>query len=40
MDKEGFEKAMEAQRERARSARNDKEGKPVLYETRHLKLGA
>lgn len=39
MDKEGFEKAMEAQRERARAARNDKEGKPVLYETRHLKLG-
>lgn len=39
MDKEGFEKAMEAQRERARTARNDKEGKPVLYETRHLKLG-
>lgn len=39
MDKEGFEKAMEAQRERARAARNDKEGKPVLYETRHLNLG-
>ena len=39
MDKEGLEKAMEAQRERARAARNDKEGKPVLYETRHLKLG-
>ena len=39
MDKKGFEAAMEAQRERARAARNDKEGKPVFYETRHLGLG-
>ncbi len=39
MDKSGFDAAMEAQRDRARAARNDQEGKPVLYDTRHLKLG-
>lgn len=39
MDKEGFEKAMEEQKERGRAARNDKAGRPVLYDTRHLHAG-
>lgn len=39
MDKAGFELAMEEQRERARNARNDKEGRPVVYNTRSLKVG-
>ncbi len=38
MDKAGFEVAMEGQRERARNARNDKEGLPVVYNTRHIKV--
>ena len=38
MDKNGFDKAMEEQRERARAARNDKEGRPVVYDTRKLKV--
>ena len=39
MDKEGFDAAMAEQKERARSARNDKAGRPVLYNTRGLDLG-
>ena len=38
MDKEGFDKAMASQKERARKARNDKEGRPVMYDTRSLHL--
>jgi alanyl-tRNA synthetase len=39
MDKAGFDKSMEEQRERARAARNDKEGRPVVYDTRKLQVG-
>ena len=38
MDKEGFDKAMASQKQRARKARNDKEGRPVMYDTRSLQL--
>lgn len=38
MDKEGFDKAMASQKQRARKARNDKEGRPVMYDTRNLQL--
>lgn len=40
MDKAGFDAAMEEQRDRARAARNDKEGIPVVYDTRHLDVSA
>ena len=33
MDKEGFDVALEVQRKMAREARNDKEGRPVVYNT-------
>lgn len=33
MDKEGFDAALEVQRKMAREARNDKEGRPVVYNT-------
>lgn len=36
MDKAGFDLEMEKQRERARSARSDKEGRPVIYDTSSL----
>ncbi|MDD3395973.1 MAG: alanine--tRNA ligase [Acidaminococcaceae bacterium] len=39
MDQAGFEQAMNEQRERARSARDDKKGRPVIYDTRDLELG-
>lgn len=39
MDQAGFERAMNEQRERARSARDDKKGRPVIYDTRDLELG-
>ena len=38
MDKAGFDAAMEEQRDRARAARNDKEGIPVVYDTRSLNV--
>ncbi len=38
MDKEGFDAALEAQRQRARDARNDKDGRPVVYNTTSLKV--
>jgi alanyl-tRNA synthetase len=38
MDKAGFDKAMESQKERARKARSDKDGRPVMYDTRSLHL--
>ena len=38
MDKVGFNKEMEKQRDRARSARNDKEGRPVIYDTSSLDI--
>lgn len=34
MDKEGFDAALEVQRQMARDARNDKAGRPVVYETK------
>lgn len=40
MDKVGFDKAMEEQRERARTARNDKDGRPVIYNTRDIDIKA
>ena len=36
LDKEGFDKALEEQRQRARAARDDKTGRPVVYNTRSL----
>jgi alanyl-tRNA synthetase len=39
MDKPGFDKAMEEQKNRARTARNDKEGRPVIYNTRGIDVG-
>ena len=39
MDKLGFDKAMEEQKNRARTARNDKEGRPVIYNTRGIDVG-
>ena len=38
MDKSGFDKAMEEQKQRARTARDDKKGRPVVYNTRNLKV--
>jgi len=40
MDKSGFDRAMEEQKNRARTARNDKEGRPVIYNTRGIDVGA
>lgn len=40
MDKEGFEKALEVQRQMARDARNDKDGRPVVYNTRGIDVAA
>ena len=36
MDKDGFDKALEKQRKMARDARDDKAGRPVIYNTRGL----
>ena len=36
MDKAGFDVALEVQRKRARDARDDKSGRPVVYNTRSL----
>ncbi|MCQ2363139.1 MAG: alanine--tRNA ligase, partial [Acidaminococcaceae bacterium] len=36
MDKEGFDAALNKQREMARAARDDKSGRPVIYNTRGL----
>ncbi len=38
MDKAGFDAALEAQRQRARDARNDKDGRPVVYNTTSVKV--
>ncbi|MCH3951144.1 MAG: alanine--tRNA ligase [Acidaminococcus sp.] len=38
MDKEGFDKAMAEQKERARKARSGKNGAAVMYDTRSLQL--
>ncbi|MEG1913955.1 MAG: alanine--tRNA ligase [Acidaminococcaceae bacterium] len=38
MDKAGFDVAMQEQRERARNARNDKEGRPVIYNTTGIEI--
>lgn len=40
MDKEGFEKALEVQRQMARDARNDKDGRPVVYNTSGIDVAA
>lgn len=40
MDKAGFDAALEAQKQRARAARDDKAGRLVLYDTRGLDLAA
>ena len=40
MDKPGFDKAMEEQKNRARTARNDKAGRPVIYNTRGFDVAA
>jgi len=39
LDKEGFDKALAEQRERARAARDDSKGRPVVYNTRELEIG-
>ena len=39
MDKEGFDAALEVQRKMAREARNDKEGRPVVYNTSGINVG-
>ena len=40
MDEEGFAKELEAQRQRARDARDDKTGRPVIYNDRDLNAAA
>ncbi len=40
MDEEGFAKELEAQRRRARDARDDKTGRPVIYNDRDLNAAA
>ena len=40
MDKEGFDAALEVQRKMAREARNDKDGRPVIYNTKALDVAA
>ena len=40
MDKSGFDKAMEEQKNRARTARNDKDGRPVIYNTSGFDVSA
>lgn len=40
MDKEGFDAALEVQRQMARDARNDKAGRPVVYETKGVDVAA
>ena len=40
MDKPGFDRAMEEQKNRARTARNDKAGRPVIYNTRGFDVAA
>ena len=40
MDKAGFDAALEVQRQMARDARNDKEGRPVVYNTTGIEVGA
>lgn len=40
MDKEGFDAALEVQRKMARDARDDKTGRPVIYNTRGLDIAA
>lgn len=39
LDKEGFDAALEVQRKMAREARDDKSGRPVVYNTKDLDLG-
>jgi alanyl-tRNA synthetase len=38
MDKAGFDAALEVQRKMARDARDDKTGRPVVYNTRSLNI--
>ncbi len=40
VDKDGFEKALAVQRKMAREARDDKAGRPVIYNTRGLNIAA
>ena len=40
MDKAGFDAALEVQRKMARDARDDKTGRPVVYNTRSLNMAA
>lgn len=40
MDKAGFDKALEVQRKMARDARDDKTGRPVIFNTRGLDISA
>jgi alanyl-tRNA synthetase len=40
MDKAGFDAALEVQRQMAREARNDKAGRPVVYNTNGIDVGA
>lgn len=40
MDKEGFDAALEVQRQMARDARNDKAGRPIVYETKGVDVAA
>lgn len=40
MDKEGFDAALEVQRQMARDARNDKAGRPVVYETKGVDVAS
>ncbi len=40
MDKEGFDAALEVQRKMARDARDDKSGRPVIYNTRGIDIAS
>ena len=40
MDKAGFDAALEVQRQMARDARNDKEGRPVVYNTTGIEVAS
>lgn len=40
MDKEGFDAALEVQRKMARDARDDKSGRPVIYNTRGIEIAS
>ena len=40
LDKAGFDAALEVQRKMAREARNDKDGRPVVYNTRGLEIAS